>query len=55
MDLVIFLAFLGRKVLYKLVTSKFDSLDGICVIADAPECNKKAKLNVTRTGVLRQY
>ena len=50
-----YLAFLGRKVLYKLVNSQFDSLHGISLVADAPECNKKAKLNVTRAGVLRQY
>ena len=41
-----YLVFLGRKLLYKLVTSKLDSKDGICIVADAPEYNKKPKLNI---------
>ena len=37
-----------------LVTSPIDSLDGIAIVADSPECND-VMLNVVRPGVLRQY
>ena len=50
-----YLVFLGRKLLYKLVTSELDTKDGISIVADAPECNKNARLNIERPGVLRQY
>ena len=50
-----YIVFLGRKLLYKLITSEIDSKDGICIVADALEFNKKPKLNIERPGVLCQY
>ena len=48
------LAMLGRQILISLIMNPPDSLLGISIVADAPECNK-AMLNVRRPGVLRQY
>ena len=48
------LSLLGKHILYNLVTSPPDSLHGILIVAEAPECNN-VMLNVKRSGVLCQY
>ena len=45
---------MGYEILRNLILSPPNSLWGISIVADAPECNK-AMLNVKRPGVLRQY
>ena len=45
---------LAYTILHSLISSKPDSLHGISIVADNPECNP-AMLNVKRPGVLRQY
>ena len=45
---------LGTIILKSLVYNLPDSLHGISIVADTPECNN-AMLNVKRPGVLRQY
>ena len=48
------LSLLGKQILHNLVSSPPDSLHGILIVADAPECNN-VTLNVKRPGVLCQY
>ena len=44
----------GYEILKRLILSPPDTLEGISIVADNPECNL-AMLNVKRPGVLRQY